>query len=115
MRLPLIRSVRVHNLIPEDLLTLNYRRQLLRVNPQILHRPVTRRQVEVDAQVPPELSDMLDGLRSSDLLLGYGPIRYLLLLFAIDKDNNTSIFRMIFTQFKLDFHVVCECVLDSKG
>ena len=88
MRLPLIRRVRVHNLVPVDLLTRSYRRQLLRVNSQALQCPVSRLQVEVDAQVPPELSDMLNGLRCSDLLLGYGLVRYLLLLFAINFDSN---------------------------
>ena len=87
MSLPLIRSVRVHNLITVDMLTLNYRRQFLRVNSQALQCPVSRLQVVVDAQVPPELSDILNGLRCSDLLLG--PVRYPLLLFAIDLDNNT--------------------------
>ena len=91
MRLPLIRSVRIHNLIPEDLLTLNYRRQFFRVYSQVLHRPVSRLQVEVDAQVPPELSDMLDGLRCSDLLLSYGRVIYQLLSFAIDINMNASI------------------------
>ena len=63
--LPLIRSVRVHYLIPIDLLSRNYRRQLPRVNSQVLHRPVSRLQVEVDAKCHPSLVTCLIGFAAA--------------------------------------------------
>ena len=84
-------SLRVHDLTSVDLLTRNDRRKLLHVHSLMLHRQVSRLPVEVDAQVPPALRDVLDGLSSSESLLSYGRAKYTLLLFAIDRDINASL------------------------
>ena len=92
MRLPLFWSIRVHNFISKDLLTRNYKRQFLCVNSLMLDLQVSCLPVEVDAQVPPVLSDVLERLLRSDSILSYRQVIYPLLLFAIDTNNKASNF-----------------------